>query len=202
MLAAKSATHFDTVRNDSAPVLGGESEGSAGRTLDFRSIYDEWVGHVARWIRALGCPPADYEDLVQEVFLVVHRRLPDFDGAHVAAWLYRITAHRVRDFRRSRWVASIFGRSSPLTSSTGATYTTPLCLLETQEKRAVLESLLKTLTEPQRVAFVLFEIDGYTAAEIAQIQESYVSTVRARVFRARQALTRELKKRHLRLEES
>jgi len=47
---------------------------------EFRVIYERWFEEVSRWIRAMGGPEAEREDLVQDVFLVVHRRLPDFDG--------------------------------------------------------------------------------------------------------------------------
>src|SRR5262245_1543257 len=80
---------------------------------NFRSVYDAWVTDVARWIRAMGGPPADQDDVLQEVFVVVHRRLADFDGRNMAGWLYQITAHQVRDFRRRLWFKHIFKRSRP-----------------------------------------------------------------------------------------
>ena len=76
----------------------------------FREIYDAWFDDVSRWIRALGGLEADRDDIVQEVFLVVRRRLKDFDGANLAGWLYRITSRQVRDFRRRAWVKHIFNR--------------------------------------------------------------------------------------------
>jgi RNA polymerase sigma-70 factor (ECF subfamily) len=172
----------------------------AGQRLEFRAFYDEWAEHVARWIRALGCPAADRDDMLQEVFVVVHRRLPDFDGRHAASWLYRITTHRVRDFRRSRWIASIFGPSRNLTPESWISESTPFTALEARDKQALLERLLGALTSSQRVAFVLFELDGYTAEEIARVQDAPVNTVRARVFRARQKVTLMLEKRRLRVD--
>jgi RNA polymerase sigma-70 factor (ECF subfamily) len=164
--------------------------GRAGtEALDFRTLYDTWFADVARWVRALGASAADQDDLVQEVFVVVHRRLPDFDGENLAGWLYRISAHQVRDFRRLRWIRHIFGRSVPLSSGVPATGPTPLMVLETKEKQEFLEKLLSTLNEAQRAAFVLFEMDGYTGDEIAHIQQVSINTVRARIHRARKKLT-------------
>src|SRR3954454_993316 len=77
---------------------------------DFRAIYDAWFDDVSRWIRALGGPDADRDDIVQEVFLVVRRRLSAFDGANLPAWLYRITRRQVRDYRRRAWVKHIFSK--------------------------------------------------------------------------------------------
>ena len=156
---------------------------------DFRSLYDAWYADVARWIRALGGPPADRDDLLQEVFVVVHRRLPEFDGRNVAGWLFRITAHRVRDFRRQRWIKNIFGRSTPPDERLAAPGPTPVLTLETREKQQHLERLLATLGSSLRETFVLFEIDGYTGEEIAELQGVPLNTVRARIHRARKKLT-------------
>jgi RNA polymerase sigma-70 factor (ECF subfamily) len=163
--------------------------GGGTEALDFRTLYDTWFTDVARWVRALGASTADQDDLVQEVFVVVHRRLPDFDGANLPGWLYRIAAHQVRDFRRLRWIRHIFGRSVPLSSGVAATGPTPLMVLETKEKQEFLERLLSTLNDAQRAAFVLFEMDGYTGDEIARIQQVSINTVRARIHRARKKLT-------------
>lgn len=156
---------------------------------DFRTLYDTWFADVARWIRALGASVADQDDLVQEVFVVVYRRLPDFDGENLAGWLYRIAAHQVRDFRRLRWIRHIFGRSVPLSTGVPSNGPTPLMVLETKEKQLLLDRLLSTLNESQRAAFVLFEMDGYTGDEIARIQQVSINTVRARIHRARKKVS-------------
>src|ERR1700735_2490614 len=80
---------------------------------DFNSVYAAWYDDVTRWLRALGGPPADLDDLAQEVFIVVHRRLHAFDGRNLAGWLYRITIRQRRDFRRLRWVSNVLKRSAP-----------------------------------------------------------------------------------------
>ena len=163
---------------------------------DFRSLYDAWFADVARWIRALGGPPADQDDMLQEVFVVVHRRLADFDGQNVAGWLYRITAHQVRDFRRRLWIKHIFKRSTPLSDRVAAPGPTPVMTLETRERQEHLDRLLSKLSEPLRASFVLFEIEGYTGEEIAKMQKTSINTVRARILRARKKLTALLKTSH------
>jgi RNA polymerase sigma-70 factor (ECF subfamily) len=179
------------VRQDSSPA--GSPPDIHGEVRDFAAVYDRWVGEVARWIRAMGAPTADRDDLLQEVFAVVHRRLPEFDGKNLPGWLYRITAHQVRDLRRKLWVRHIFGRSVPLTESMPASGPNPVMSLETREKRDRLERLLAHMSLPLRTAFVLFEIEGYTAEEIAGMQRASLNTVRARILRARKKLTALLK---------
>src|ERR1700690_2801682 len=79
--------------------------------LDFATLYDTWFEHVSCWLQALGAPSADIEDLAQDVFLVVRRRLCDFDGRNLAGWLYRIASRQVWQHRRRRWIQRVF---SPL----------------------------------------------------------------------------------------
>ena len=92
----------------------------------FQAIYDAYYAEVARWIRALGGPAADQDDLIQEVFVVVYLRLHDFDGRNLAGWLYRITAHQVRDYRRLVWIKYIFRRSVALSSEVASARPTPV----------------------------------------------------------------------------
>jgi RNA polymerase sigma-70 factor (ECF subfamily) len=155
----------------------------------FQSIYDAYYGEVARWIRALGGPAADQDDLIQEVFVVVYRRMHDFDGRNLAGWLYRITAHQVRDYRRLVWIKYIFRRSIALSSEVPSAKPTPIMMLETRERQRSLERLLSKLSDPLRAAFVLFEIEGYTAEEISDMQSVPTNTVRARIHRARKKMT-------------
>jgi len=134
----------------------------------------------------LGGPAAEREDLAQDVFVVVHRRLPYFDGKNIAGWLYQIARHRVRDFRRLVWVRQISPRSVPLSraelTDRGAS---PAQSLETREKRRAAERLLTRLNDSERVALVLFEIEGYTGEEVAEIQRVPLNTVWTRIYNAR-----------------
>lgn len=155
---------------------------------DFGSVYGAWFADVLRWIRALGAPPADHDDLAQDVFVVVHRRLEDFDGRNMGGWLYRITVNQVRDHRRLRWFRSVFKRGVPLSDDLEAPGPSPLMAVETREKRRLIESLLDELSESLRATFVMFEVDGYTAEEIAEFQQAPLNTVRARIHRARKRL--------------
>jgi RNA polymerase sigma-70 factor (ECF subfamily) len=164
-------------------------EGPLG-PLEFRAIYERWFDDVSKWVRAMGGPDGDRDDLVQDVFLVVLRRLPDFDGQNLPGWLYQIARHRVRDFRRLLWVKHLLFGSVPLTENLVNEGASPAEMLETDEKRAILERLLDKLNESERAALVLFEIDGYSGEEISEIQGVPINTVWARVHKARKKLAR------------
>jgi DNA-directed RNA polymerase specialized sigma24 family protein len=68
--------------------------------MDFDAIYRAWFAQVTRWVRRLGGPTRDQEDLAQDVFVIAKRRFEAFDGENLGGWLYRITCNRVRDYRR------------------------------------------------------------------------------------------------------
>ena len=152
----------------------------------FERIYHEWFDEVCRWIRALGGPDADRDDIAQEVFLVVRRRLGDFDGGNLPGWLYRITQRQVRDFRRRTWTRHIFTRRRveepdilPHASQNPAT------ALEKKENQRVLYAMLGKIREARRSTFILFEIEGLSGAQISQIQGIPLKTVWTRLHHAR-----------------
>ena len=159
---------------------------SPGFPQDFRAFYDLWFEDVARWIRALGGPAADRDDIVQEVFLVVRRRLGAFDGVNPAGWLYRITRRQVRDFRRRTWVKHIFTRRrvedpDGLQCAGGG----PAAGLERREDQRILQTILGKIREERRLTFVLFELEGLAGDEIARIQSVPLNTVWTRLYHAR-----------------
>jgi RNA polymerase sigma-70 factor, ECF subfamily len=153
---------------------------------DFRTIYDAWFDEVSRWIRALGGLDADRDDIVQEVFLVVRRRLPAFDGGNLAGWLYRITRRQVRDFGRRAWVTHIFTKrriaEPDVLPHAG---NNPVAALERKEEQRILHAILGKMQEARRSAFVLFEIEGLSGEEIASIQSVPLNTVWSRLHHAR-----------------
>src|ERR1044071_1804463 len=71
--------------------------------LTFDAVYQKYAQTVARWSARLGGPNVDVEDIAQEVFLVVNRRLRDFrHQSRVSTWLFSITARIVANDRRRR----------------------------------------------------------------------------------------------------
>jgi RNA polymerase sigma-70 factor (ECF subfamily) len=161
----------------------------------FREIYERWFNDVVKWLYALGVPSSDTEDLAQEIFLVVRRKLDRFDGGNPAAWLYRIAQLTVRDHRRRAWFKNLTSRRRDVdlahleltTPGPGARY-------EEAENRRFLQKLVAGMSEKLRTAFVLFEIEGYSGDEIARIQDIPLGTVWTRLHLARREFWRLLKK--------
>jgi len=137
--------------------------------------------------RMLG-PDADLEDVVQEVFLQVHRSLPDFRGqSKFSTWLHRVAVNVVLMTRRR-------ARSRPTYASEEAGKHEPdqhpLPDLEVSRARrlAAFRRLLDRLSEKKRTVFVLHELEGMAPAEIAELVDCPVLTVRTRLFYARKEL--------------
>jgi len=160
----------------------------------FEEIYDRWFDAVARWVRAFGAREADCDDLVQEVFVVVHRRLSHFDGANVAGWLYQIARRKTRDYRRLSWVKHFFAARTTTAFEGVSTSGTPLHALEASEKLQLLERLLATLKVNERATFILFEVERQSGEQIARLQNVPLNTVWTRLFKARHKLQRAVRR--------
>lgn len=171
-----------------APAPDADESVAEPEQLGFDQIYATWYDEVSRWIRAMGGPEAEREDLVQDVFVVVHRRLGDFDGRNLPGWLYQIARRRVRDFRRLLWVKHLVVRRNPLPEGLTLVRPSPAEDLETKEKRKLLERLLDKLGDSERAALVLFEVEGYSGQQIAAVQGVPLNTVWARIHKARKKL--------------
>jgi len=179
---------FHRVPGESASEPARQRAGSPPPTgaLDFATVYDEWFDRVACWLRALGAPSGEHEDLAQEVFVVVRRRLPDFDGVNLGAWLFQIARRQVLRHRRLSWVKRVLvGSSHDTLAELSHPSASPLAELETRDRQRLVEALLTSMSEKRRVVFVLFEIEGSSGEEIAELLGVPVNTVWTRLHHAR-----------------
>lgn len=161
----------------------------------FREIYERSFDDVVRWLYALGVPGSDTEDLAQEIFLVVRRKLDRFDGGNLTGWLYRIAQLTVRDHRRRAWFKNLTQRRRIVNlSQVELTTPGPAARYEEAENRRMLQALVARMSEKLRTAFVLFEIEGYSGEEIARIQDIPLGTVWTRLHLARKEFWKLLKK--------
>lgn len=158
--------------------------------LHFEQVYAQSFHQVCRYLRAHGAPDCELEDLAQEVFLVVQRKLPQFDGRNLPGWLYRIAALTVRDHRRRAWFRRFFHRQRELPEDQAAPRSDPSEHLERQQSEERLQRVLSRMSEKHRAAFVLFEIEGMSGEQIAALAEIPVATVWTRLHHARRQFTR------------
>ena len=168
----------------------GPADEVDSQVLVFEQIYNRWVTHVARWAKALGTPASDLEDMTQEIFIIVQRSLLRFDGANVSAWLYRITSHAVRDYRRKAWFRNLFLRPRDVViEDIVESRSDAAGLYQRKQMERRLEELLAKLSEKRRTTFILFEIEGYSGEEIATLHDVPLKTVWTRLHHARKELS-------------
>jgi DNA-directed RNA polymerase specialized sigma24 family protein len=111
------------------------------RARSWHSIYRDLFDDVAHWVRAFVAHDADVEDLTQEVFIILRRKLPGFDGQNLGGFLYRIIQRTVRDHRRSVWFRHLRGRPEPL-SALDSVSPTGVDAVQRREGRRLLNAIL------------------------------------------------------------
>ena len=151
-----------------------------------RGLFREHGDAVARWAARLGGPLLEVEDVVQEVFLTAHRQLPTFRGdAKPATWLFGITQNVVRHRRRrERLRRLVFGASTDAADAV-SNRPTPVEMLERREAERAVYAALSGLADKYRTVFILFEIEGLSGAEIAELTGLHPTTLRVHLHRAR-----------------
>ncbi len=157
---------------------------------DFDSIYEEHFPYVWRAARRLGIYPADTDDIVQEVFVVAHRKLPEFEGrAQVKTWLFKILVRVVRHYVRAqerkpghRPAALQAEVDAPGDGPGGG----PAAAVERADAVRILDGLLARLDVDKREVFVLAEIEELSVVEIAEVLGANVNTIYSRLRAARQ----------------
>jgi len=155
----------------------------------FEALYREHFRFVWRTVRRLGVEDAVMDDVVQEVFLVVHRRLGDFEGrSSMKTWLYgivrRVTADHRRTLRRKPALGTDDAPAAGLNLARGDE-ADPEASAEQAERVRLLHRLLAELDEDKGEVFILAELEGLTLAEIAEALDVNANTVASRLRAAR-----------------
>jgi RNA polymerase sigma-70 factor (ECF subfamily) len=162
--------------------------------LNFDDLYREFAAQVARWAARLGGPDFDVDDVVQEVFVAVHRQLHSFRGeSRVGTWLYRITANQVAERRRrDRWRRWLGGSAGEVAGSLASPALGPVEALEQREAAARVYRVLDSMNERYRQLVVLFEIERLSGQEIAELTGMSLDSVWVGLHRARAQLVKRL----------
>jgi RNA polymerase sigma-70 factor, ECF subfamily len=127
----------------------------------------------------------DAEDLVQDAFLTALERIDTFEsGRSFGPWFYRILVNRGLNSRKARSIR----QTDMLPTELASSELLPDRAAERTELKARLRAAMDELPEKQRVAVQLFELEGFSGAEIAEILQIPAGTVRYHLHQARQAL--------------
>jgi RNA polymerase sigma factor (sigma-70 family) len=155
--------------------------------LSLAAVYREQADFVWRLLRHLGVDEASRDDVIHEVFLVVHRRLADYDGrASLSTWLFGIARNVVMHHRRgaARHLRRVAVAPEP------AARQSPEEHVARVEAQSLVDRFLASLAEEQRLAVVLAEIEGLRVPEIADQLGVNLNTLYSRLQALRRQFAR------------
>lgn len=179
----------DALRPDAPPDAAASPAPEPAAAPDLASVehlFREHHDFVWSSARRLGCPAGHVDDAVQEVFMLVARKLPAMVRPEaLRTWLFRVVMYVVRNHRRGHLRRenrhAQLGQHAPRHApDAGAQY----------EAAAELLELLELLDEDRRAVFVLASFEQMTAPEISEALGIKLNTVYSRLRRAREVLER------------
>lgn len=152
---------------------------------EFLAVYEELFPFVWRVARRLGVAENAVDDVCQEVFLVVHRRLPEFEGrSSLKTWVYGILqnivlVHRRTAKRKDRDRAAV---DPDQLVDRGPT---PHDAASTAETARIGHELLAELDDDRRAMFVLVDLEGLSVVDAAEATQLNLNTAYGRLRAAR-----------------
>jgi RNA polymerase sigma-70 factor (ECF subfamily) len=164
---------------------------------ELAQVHATHADFVYRSLQRLGVRPMDLEDALQDVFLVVHKKLDGFDPSFaLKSWLFGITvrvavAHRRKAHHHRERADAELERHPEHTARRG-----PEAEVIEREGRERLARILDKLTPEKRAVFVMFEIEGKTTVEIADELGLALGTVYSRLSAARAEFQRAVQRLH------
>ncbi len=160
---------------------------AVSRPVDIATIFREHGPYIHTALRSLGVLASDVDDAFQEVFVVIHRRLGEFEdrGGSLRAWVYGICV-RVALRARSRRSAAREIASDDVPESVDPM--TPAEHLSERQAREILNMILDEIDDEKRQVFVLYELEELSMQEVAQSLECPVQTAYSRLRAAREAV--------------
>jgi RNA polymerase sigma-70 factor (ECF subfamily) len=153
---------------------------------EFHKLYTEHHAWVWRLLSRFGVPEAGLDDALQDVFIVVHRRQGDHDGTTpIRAWIAGITRRVASKHARTQRRARRKTEAMPLPDAAPG----PDDQLNVKEAVGLLDDFLAGLSSEHRETFVLSDVEGWTAPEIAAALDVKLGTVYSRLHTARAHFT-------------
>jgi len=164
------------------------------RIPDFEQVFRLHVGQVCRALRTMGVPPRQVDDAAQEVFLIVHDKLAEFEGrSKLSTWIYAITFRVGANYRAK-------ARRQPRLASLEETHLTasgsPEQALSGKEAARFVEHFCSQLDDGMRDVFVLCLLEGQPSVEVGALLGLNVNTVYSRVRMLREGLRAALERHH------
>lgn len=195
---------------DSLARVAGTPAGAEGEVCPpraalppFSEIYRRYFDFVWSSARHLGIGTEGIDDVVQEVFIVIHAKLHTIQQPEsLRSWIYGVVRRTVSGHRRTYKVnETSTGTFEKLAEAPGPAGSTPLDVAEQNAQLELLSSLLSEIDEAKREVFILAELEELTVPEIAEALEIPLNTAYSRLRAARQAFEAGLARRAARPKE-
>ena len=171
-----------------------------GEQQAFTLLVRKYQNRVANILTRYVSNNGDIADVTQEVFIKVYKSLPSFRGdSAFYTWLYRIAVNTAKNYLTSQsrrppssdvdvMEADSYDGSEGLKEADD-----PESVLRSQEIKKVILNTIEQLPAELKAAITLRELEGMSYEEIANIEDCPIGTVRSRIFRARDAIDKQLK---------
>jgi RNA polymerase sigma-70 factor, ECF subfamily len=184
-LAKKDASgaHSPEVLGHTRPDDRVRSGPPSVQAVEFAQLFREMAPFVWRALRRMGVREHDAEDVLQDVFLLIHRKLPEFEGrSSLRTWVYGFCIHKALDYRRLARVRREVVTETLPEHGRDADQDRVLAVRRACHR---LDALLDTLDDDKRVVFVLFELEQVPMKEIAALMGVPLQTAYFRLYAAR-----------------
>jgi RNA polymerase sigma-70 factor (ECF subfamily) len=157
----------------------------------FEETYEEYFDFVWLSLRRLGVAPAQLDDAAQDVFVVVHRRLQEFEfRSELKTWLFAIALRMARSYRRKPQAAvTVEG----LEQLAGAGPSPHDALAQVEALRAM-DGILASMDEERRVLFIMVELEQIAVPEAAAVLGLKLNTAYSRLRLARDDFNAQVKR--------
>ncbi len=149
----------------------------------FAEVYALHAAFMWRSLRRLGVREGDVEDACQEAFLVIHRKLGEFRGDALRAWLFAIALRVASDYRKRAHIRRELVTDDAPEQTVPETQTFQL---DRARARMILDHILSSLDDDKRAVFVAHELEEMPMAEIAAALECPLPTAYSRLRAARE----------------
>jgi RNA polymerase sigma-70 factor (ECF subfamily) len=171
----------------------------ASTAPSFQDVYRRYFDFVWSSARRLGVEAESIDDLVQEVFIVIHAKLATLEKPEaLRSFIYGVVRRTVSSHRRARRSRPVAGLTASVGPEAVSQAPTPLEQTEANAQLKLLAALLEELDEPKREMFALVELEELTVPEAAEALEIPLNTAYSRLRLARQAFEAALLRHHAR----
>ncbi len=178
-----------------SPSAPARAAPASGGPKDFRALYEAEFSYVWSSLRRLGAPSAHIEDLAHDTFVTAWRRMGDFDSSRpIRPWLFGIAFRVASDFRKRAFHRREVSEENLEQLGAEDDRASPVDHVAAREARELVLRALDSMPIERRAVFVMHELDGHAAPEIAEAMAIPLNTAYSRLRLARQDFAAAIKR--------